>query len=148
MINNACLDYGGYASKETRVRRSLARREQRALTPAPHLPLPPTVSSQPTATAFMWLLYNSDETLSCTNNFSQSLETRESYITLFVLFWDVKGRIKGFTPERRVYCLLERTLSFYFTLRKHNKLVYLLPIEVEYSLISPCSRRIGPIPCV
>lgn len=44
MINNACLDYGGYASKEARVRRSLARREQRAHTPAQHLPLPPTVS--------------------------------------------------------------------------------------------------------
>ncbi|XP_026729259.1 uncharacterized protein LOC113494926 isoform X1 [Trichoplusia ni] len=36
------MDYGGYATKEARVRRSLARREQRAHTPAQHLPLPQT----------------------------------------------------------------------------------------------------------
>ncbi|CAB3243520.1 unnamed protein product [Arctia plantaginis] len=36
------MDYGAYASKETRVRRSLARRDQRAQTPTQHLPLPPT----------------------------------------------------------------------------------------------------------
>ncbi|XP_053602419.1 uncharacterized protein LOC128670628 [Plodia interpunctella] len=36
------MDYGAYASKETRVRRAIARREQRAATPAPHLQHPPT----------------------------------------------------------------------------------------------------------
>lgn len=39
-------DYGAYASKETRVRRSFARRDQRAHTPAQLLPLAPTVSSR------------------------------------------------------------------------------------------------------
>ncbi|KAI5633792.1 hypothetical protein NE865_13482 [Phthorimaea operculella] len=36
------MDYGAYASKEARVRRSLARRDARALQPSHHLPLPPT----------------------------------------------------------------------------------------------------------
>ncbi|XP_026751265.1 uncharacterized protein LOC113511750 [Galleria mellonella] len=36
------MDYGAYAAKEARVRRALARREQRALTPALQLPHPPT----------------------------------------------------------------------------------------------------------
>ncbi|XP_075970605.1 uncharacterized protein LOC142972994 [Anticarsia gemmatalis] len=36
------MDYGVYASKEARVRRALARRDQRTHTPAQHLPLPPT----------------------------------------------------------------------------------------------------------
>ncbi|XP_013189698.1 uncharacterized protein LOC106134246 [Amyelois transitella] len=36
------MDYGAYASKESRVRRAIARREQRATTPAPHLQHPPT----------------------------------------------------------------------------------------------------------
>ncbi|KAG6451879.1 uncharacterized protein LOC115444683 [Manduca sexta] len=35
-------DYGAYACKEARVRRALARREQRALNTVHHLPLPPT----------------------------------------------------------------------------------------------------------
>lgn len=36
------MDYGAYGSKETRVRRTLTRRDQRALNPAQHLPLTPT----------------------------------------------------------------------------------------------------------
>lgn len=82
MINNACLDYGGYASKEARVRRSVARREQRAHTPAQHLPLPPTVSSP-----IIPLLYNSDETIPCTNNLLESVPSwaiRVKYINIFL----------------------------------------------------------------
>ncbi|CAK1604223.1 unnamed protein product [Parnassius mnemosyne] len=40
------MDYGAYATKESRGRRALSRRDQRAHTPAHHLPLPHTPPSE------------------------------------------------------------------------------------------------------